>query len=779
MARNADSIPLSQADDLLCLDLGNEEKVQIIELASDTDNDKLESFFIAKIPSSHQNIGVAAFQMWVEKTEHINWQSIIELSKSEHLSQRIKYRFLDEAFYCGGLDIIESISSNTDFLELSPAFHGILLLRALQWDYECQDLLDLASASLSNISYEGDINKRLILSSISYIKRYKPKELNQFAQKSREPFLWSELLDVVQKDTFRFDRKEINKPTNKMGFNDIWPNTWNRHQLKSDDLTLAFNSFFSDKKNDTKNIWETFSGSTKEHLSKAVSLIEDDLVFCNTVSAISGLLAFNSKNDSLGKRLEALDSNTLKNLPKRFYAAKNSKKISSEKSTSHSSREMFFNLAYREIKETSKSSVKNDYWSTLSELWENPDLSRLNELTKTARKEPHLYQLCFLETLGRFKDQDQARLKLLDYVRTEEEADLRIIFRSLKNIGTPQCAMELISAITRPNVGLDLQNDICAHLKSMDLSKLQEELRSAIKDLIPQPNTEDGIWELKDNLSQLLSSTPASSESSISTNEAPKNLNSEPSLDEFLAGKISVFSSMSSEVKRALRTAAFFHLQVDKSASANSIDLSPVVDMQYKAMELYFRELFEQPCKELIHSGQLQRKLDVIGYARPIPERMSQFEDYIGKLPVISSIPFFSKFKLRKMLRALCQFKPGKRFTLDGLKAFGLFFLSFGRKHDQHGLENLFPLPYESDNDLFQFCKKLHMFQDIRNRAAHEGFQPDDATDIDAIWQLTKDISSEAYDISKSLSVTPRKPAPNQNNRNRSQDVTIIRKKVS
>jgi hypothetical protein len=236
-----------------------------------------------------------------------------------------------------------------------------------------------------------------------------------------------------------------------------------------------------------------------------------------------------------------------------------------------------------------------------------------------------------------------------------------------------------------------------------------------------------------------------------------------------------------------LRTAEFFHKQVNASDTHAAIDLSPVIDMQYKAMELTFREMFEGPCKNLIHEGILQRKLDVIGYARPIEHAMTEFENFIGNLPVISTIPFFSKFKLRKMLRAICQFRPGRRFTLDGLKAFGLFFLCFGRKNDRYGLENLFNLPFASDLELFEFTKKLHMFQDVRNRAAHEGFQPDASNDIDAIWLLTSDIVSTAYKIKEALRANP--VSPNRSNeRKKDQAVTgykkaegvqIVHKKVS
>ena len=34
---------------------------------------------------------------------------------------------------------------------------------------------------------------------------------------------------------------------------------------------------------------------------------------------------------------------------------------------------------------------------------------------------------------------------------------------------------------------------------------------------------------------------------------------------------------------------------------------------------------------------------------------------------------------------------------------------------------------------LFEYCKELHVFQDFRNRAAHEGFHPSASNDLDGI----------------------------------------------
>ena len=85
-------------------------------------------------------------------------------------------------------------------------------------------------------------------------------------------------------------------------------------------------------------------------------------------------------------------------------------------------------------------------------------------------------------------------------------------------------------------------------------------------------------------------------------------------MDESLGKSIPHYEKLSAEVKRALRTAWYFHRQIEGgAAAAASIDLSPVIDMQYKAMELLFREYFEDACLRLVQQGTIQRKLDLIG----------------------------------------------------------------------------------------------------------------------------------------------------------------------
>ncbi len=215
---------------------------------------------------------------------------------------------------------------------------------------------------------------------------------------------------------------------------------------------------------------------------------------------------------------------------------------------------------------------------------------------------------------------------------------------------------------------------------------------------------------------------------------------------------IQSFSKLSSEAKRSLRTAKFIEDEARSSNAMESLDLSPIIEMLYKSLELTFRDLFESEFKQIIENGELRKKLDIVGYARPIPQQMDRFENYLASLPIIKDIPFFSKFKLRKMLRAICQYRRGKRFTFDGIKAYALFFLLTGRDSCDYGFSKIIQPGFKNESELYMFCSILHKFQDFRNRATHEGFHPDAVQDLSSIWSDIDMIMEITINCKKALS---------------------------
>jgi hypothetical protein len=222
-------------------------------------------------------------------------------------------------------------------------------------------------------------------------------------------------------------------------------------------------------------------------------------------------------------------------------------------------------------------------------------------------------------------------------------------------------------------------------------------------------------------------------------------------VDSTIRGLLPNHDYLTVDSRSALRTAEMILIQ-SRSWTQGGMDLSPIVNMHCKAVELVLRDSFEPFTDALLRKGQLSRKLDILGYARPIPEKMQVFEDTLASLPVIRSIPYFSKFKLRKMLRGVCLYRPGKRFTLDGPKAFALFFLVVSRQSCTFGLEKMLSLGFKSDQDLFEYIKLIHSLQDSRNRAVHEGLTWEAKDEIESMRAQAFKIIDISLKIKKHLS---------------------------
>lgn len=317
-----------------------------------------------------------------------------------------------------------------------------------------------------------------------------------------------------------------------------------------------------------------------------------------------------------------------------------------------SARRNFFEVAMKS-KSPSPDAANDEFWGQLTNAWQNPKEKLLPALATSSRAAPKIFQYCYILTLGRFEGMDEAALKILDFIRSEEESVLRAAVHALAKINTPRSSQELINAMTRPNATLGIQLEICSILKEKNLSALQPEIRSTYADLIDSYQIKDEQYlALRDALTELITPNTVAAENSLIAGAEDKNQAFDEDisrdLDKKLTAKIPNYRSLSAEVRRSLRTAQFFDDIMPKSATVGSIDISPVIDMQYKSLELLFRESFEEVASRKIEIGMLQHKLDVIGYARPIPSAMDEFENYIERLPVICKIPFSANLNFEK-----------------------------------------------------------------------------------------------------------------------------------
>ncbi|MBC7531523.1 MAG: hypothetical protein H7318_08095 [Oligoflexus sp.] len=800
MREKEEWFPISLCSDLLRLKLHHEEHIAILHATQSKQRLVFEDYITSQIGHWDQNLAAAALWEWALRSDCIMWHRTLPLSTSTLSTQRIRYTLADLAWYGGGYALLEHLVNTEGMEEMSVAYHALLCFRALQFGIRSERLIRLAKDAFKNDSAHPSVApEKTMPYYLAYLYRYENAWLKEHNSSQGLSSIWSQftksLIDekTVDKDLkalLSLREKDFKKADQKT-FMRCWPSIWDRHHLTSEHLCFAFKVMAEHPWQEITH-WEFISGIPQATMMEALRTIEDPKAYILALNLAGSFLDIEKQTEFIDKLRLVLQhaadpSLLLSTVLPRYSALLNTSGNSStfskifaerqimikafregssseiqglgiwekEFSPDEANRQNFFAMAYngKQLEEVKG----NDFWASMTNAWLKPTPEKIDSLAQMARQEPHLFHLCFIDTLGRFKGADNAALKLLDFIRSKEEPILRSIVYALQGIGTVRASQELVAFLTRPNINAMLQLEIAQLLKERDVTHLQAELRSALNDLHFRTMTDSLHIGLHDAITSLLLIDEPSKAQRIMGSDSSTPTTAD--LDSLLEQKIKRYQELSSEVKRALRTAQFFHIQVEKVKDRlETIDLSPTIDMQYKALEICFREKFEDAAGELIRKGTLQRKLDIIGYARPIPQAMDDYEMYIENLPIVNTIPFFSRFKLRKMLRAICQYRPGKRFTLDGLKAFALFFICFSRKDCRFGLGDLFHIKNMSSDQLLLYCKELHVFQDFRNRAAHEGFHPDASNNLDSIWESTAAIIEGMFIIADGLeeSVSPK-----------------------
>lgn len=377
-------------------------------------------------------------------------------------------------------------------------------------------------------------------------------------------------------------------------------------------------------------------------------------------------------------------------------------------------------------------------------------------LREAMRVAPHVEKRWVVRALVKLGTDDAIKAILYQALQHADTDFVAHTIRELLPSRHPRAQQALIRCVGRNSVNDDLKltildemsldnpQDVLQELRTLEILRLPQHIDDAIRDAVGR------VAALIDVDSQL-----ARQQDALGSEGAGRVTSQD--LDLLIKKQIPEGDSLSVEVRSALRTAEMILIQ-SRHWVAEAVDLSPIVNMHSKAVELTLRETFEPYTDALIRKGVLSRKLDVLGYARPIPEKMQIFEDALASLPVVKTIPYFSKFKLRKMLRAICLYRPGKRFTLDGPKAFALLFLVASRKQCPFGLEKQLELGFASDLELFEFIKLIHSLQDSRNRAVHEGLTWDAKDEIEGMRQQAYRIIEHCIRIGRHLQKSMGRP---------------------
>lgn len=794
-------VSLDFCEAVIQLPVSDNEKFEIIESVVPDQGITWELFLIDGILNWQQNISARLIKLWVENSYRVLSHLLDFKNIPNGLPQRVFYTIVDLVSPHIGKKFYMSYANSNAINDYSSALHGLLLLRGIQFNSCCENVHSIARTLVEECLGNKYANTKGLLEAILFHARFDPEFIRDAAKKNHlEP--WNSVLNSISsyygqiEDNIKQVVLILEDKDSTLPFNEIWPILPFRFKLDQKTIERAIEIKI---KGDTRpvqpgEVFEIFSGCEQKTLAKALDSVirrnRQNTNLFSFIDGLSGLLGFREKSQTSKTVSEYLhrhsdhksthhhlilnefEPNSCDMLERAtrsptFEGAKILEEASDKNLNGCSAVYKNFSTdVYPKTQDflwvvtklyspclvlnVKKPDSHGDFWTLLSNGIENQNLDELNLLAQSSRKQPYLINLCFIRALGLYKNLDEAALRLMEFVRSNNELEVSEVLRSLAGIDTPRSLQEIVGSITRPNISEHNQLEACKLLQGRDMSGLQSEIKSALTDLTSKKVRPESWEEVKDLLQSLLEAS-STQPISLNTKSGPPPRD----LDRKISERIQRYPDLSSEVKRALRTSQFFYDQVMGPTATENIEISPIIDMIYKSLELQFRESFEQLTHTLIKDGTLQRKLDVIGYARPIPKQMDSFESYIASLNIIDSIPFFSKFKLRKMLRALCQFKPGRRFTLDGIKAFALFFLCFSRNECKFGLANLFPVGLENDDELFEFVKSLHLLQDFRNRAVHEGFRPEARNDIDGIWSTAGDIYDRVFEISKFIAEKP------------------------
>ncbi|WGL58735.1 hypothetical protein QEJ31_09355 [Pigmentibacter sp. JX0631] len=306
----------------------------------------------------------------------------------------------------------------------------------------------------------------------------------------------------------------------------------------------------------------------------------------------------------------------------------------------------------------------------------------------------------------------------------------------------PRAHQALIRLISKPSISDEIKIKIINEIPLVN----PEEILQEFKTLQFMRLNEKVDTALQYAIKKIIELIPPQNDNSIKNDQKISSQDIDLVIKSFIPNS----TTLSIDSKSALRTAEMILIQ-SKEWGNEAVDLSPIVNMHCKAVELTMRDTFEAYTDSIIRKGELSKRLDSIGYGKGIVEKMTAFEEYIANLPTIRTIPYFSKFKLRKMLRAICLYRPGKRFTLDGPKAFALLLLVASRQECQFQLNKIISLNFSDDIELFEFIKLVHSLQDSRNRAVHEGLTWEARDEIETMRHQAYKIISTCLTIGRNL----------------------------
>ncbi len=794
---DAASVSVDLAFDLLELGLPIQEQEHILDIAAaGSEKHLFEEALLEHLSLNFEPQTIVFLRKWIEHTNHTKAQKILDLFHNKHCGQRVRYIILMHSECFEGTQLLDHVSKLEGLDEFSDAFHALALSESVKYNYSSSMFTTMAVNYCNRFKEYPYPDAKALFPAITYLAKFEPTAL-EGVQKLGPGGLWREAI------RFRLSKPDSEAPIPWADIEDLekldqyWPTAAKRHKLNAIAIKPLLERLcsISDKKSLSRNL---LTGVDSEQLSEAFLNINESKqrklgtlvrpwlnktafkVWRQLRDQNSATLAIRTPQDR--SRLfdfmyrNAKNSGILKDGPwccvASVYTLQNDFQLTNlsrlARGTTGIYRQVFIKafgaftnqdkavLQLLDYVHTNRTSEQRAIVDALLQIRSPRALQELLKFTGKSGFHPQL-KMRFFRSLKNL-DTSLVQVQLRDSIKELEskgsqtglsdleiEESLDLLRSSLQSDATGIPAIPQASAPTPVN----------SHVKSSKPEAASRPTKSPAATIVRRAEKKPAQPTSQGTPLANPRTTPKRSgkQKPGSILHRVENNHLENYSETHIQKVIPIFGELSGEVQRSIRTGLFFYDKV-RQETAGTMDLSPVIDMQYKAMEVSLREAFQAATDNLIREGVLQRKLDLLGYSRPIIEKMTKFENFISSLPTVKTIPYFSKFKLRKMLRGICQFRPGKRFTLDGLKAFALFFAVFSRQKCQYGLQNLFPLEFSEDKQLYDFVHQLHSFQDFRNRAVHEGLPPEASANLESTWTQTSQILMMIHNLSSAARKT-------------------------
>lgn len=760
------ALPLPLVADLLCLELPLNEQANLLELADGSVPDQLEDFLTKDLGTWHASLALLALDVWQRRTQRRYWRRLLQLPRAT-MSVRMFSYCLEHVWSLGGKPLLTYLVGNDtpDASIASQAYpdsphdavagpsQALLLRRLVQWGIDHAGAMELAERLVLRTLETPTPASPAILFASEYLARFAPDNLFNLISSPLHPRMWSEHLQGLYLQTQSLPalldglRQHLSRPLSEQSHDDfyreffaMWPPLWLRHRLDPSIVKMALAAVVSRPFASKGQIpgyrapsWEMFAGIAAPHLRDA----RDNLLPADLHQRASELLG------------------SLLNEEAPILSSHGSSKCASDLAA----RTGLFDLLYRGHTATKTDDKTDSPWSVLSRAILAPGSVRPPTLLAAGRKLPAVFAPCLYRVIERHKGKDTLLPGLADQLQTTEHGELVALVQALVGLQTSRSLDEAVRLLGRSDLTMATKLECVQLLESVDLSGQQAELRRILAELsrpgapltAKERDLVDALRSLLVANAPLANETPNASAPAKTLPSNESTFTNDANLDAEVCKFVPRLLDLPLESQRALRMARFILRSLPSKPgsgqpSMEAIDISPVVDLQYKALEIFFRVAISRRIIDLVQSPShiLQRKLDLIGYGRPGIGNIEAFESYLMALPVVADIPEFSSFKLRRLLAAIAGHKPGKRFVLDGLKAYAIAFVAFSRERCDYGLSGLLPTGFSDERQVLEFARDLHLMHGIRNQSAHEGLPGHRLKEADSLWHLTGSLFARA-----------------------------------